>query len=100
VSIISREGHERDPRLRGQHKLVSFCELIRTKQCGTICELRLAASAAVYVVAAFEEMAEDGQQLGFLELIQSNTESSKGRYRAKRGSADAHSRTRYGRRTP
>jgi len=34
--------------------VVSFCELIRTTRCGSICELRLAASAAVYVVAAFE----------------------------------------------
>jgi hypothetical protein len=56
---------------------VSFCELTRTKRCGSNCELRLAANAAVYVVAAFEQIAEDGQELGFLELVQSNTEAAK-----------------------
>jgi hypothetical protein len=55
---------------------VSFCELTRTKRCGSNCELRLAANAAVYVVAAFEQIAEDGQELGFLELVQSNTEAA------------------------
>jgi hypothetical protein len=56
---------------------VSFCELTRTKRCGSNCELWLAANAAVYVVAAFEQIAEDGQELGFLELVQSNTEAPK-----------------------
>ena len=56
---------------------MSFRELLRIKRYGSNCELRLAASAAVYVVAAFEQIAEDGQELGFLELVQSNTEAAK-----------------------
>ena len=51
--------------------------MLRAKRCGSNYELRLAASAVVYVVAAFEQIAEDGQELGFLELVQSNTEAAK-----------------------
>src|ERR1700730_9691142 len=73
VEACHRFGRDRTPRRCRQHKLLSFCEMIRTMRCGSNRELRRTTSAGVDVVAALQQVTKDGQELGFPELVQSHT---------------------------
>jgi len=72
-----RFGRDHAPRHCRQHELVRFCELICTKRRRSNCELRLTSSAGVDVIAVLQQVAEHGQELGFVQLVQSHTEAAK-----------------------
>src|ERR1022692_3114631 len=59
---VSQSGHrfscEWAPGPRGLHELVRFCELFIPLRCGSNCDLRCAASAVVYVIAALQQLSQ------------------------------------------
>lgn len=77
VKRSHRFGTDYAPRVGRHHEPVSFCELIRANRCGSKRELRLTARTCVDVVAAFQQVAENGQELRLPDLVQSNPEAAK-----------------------